>query len=372
MTGITSTALVRTQTNAAEQVFSWGGAEPLVGVVVNPNSRQNLRQPGRAALLREHLGRHGIVRETRSVEEIEYVVSELLERRAGIWVADGGDGSLHWLLRIAKRVLERPEHRALGRQLPPILPAGTGTINVVANAVGLPLGERFYRALRELVLGRRALPLRPVDLMSIRLWRRAYPGGAEVEERACGFVATAGGVGQRFFSELDRAGVDRGPATVARLLARSATSWLVNRSPFARAASAELRDFERRIFEPTAARVTVDGVAFAHERLSGINIASVPVRFGPVLKVFGKARQAGALHALYGNPSPADLIGSLPRGVLGLPPKGEGIVDTTCRGMTVEATSDELLSPVIDGDTYHDVTRIRFDLDRPLAIPQLG
>jgi hypothetical protein len=372
MTDITSTALVRTRQSLAETALTWDLRAPRVGVVINPNSRYNLRNPGRAAALRELFGDRALVRETKSIGDLELVVSELLERRAPLWVADGGDGSLHWLLRVARRVLNRPEHRALGRRLPPIVPAGTGTINVVANAIGLPRGTSFYRTLREIVASGRALPLRPVDLMDITLWRRAYPGGAEVEERACGFVATAGGVGQRFFGELDRSGTDRGPATVARLLARSAASWMLNRSPLAKTISPDLAEMEQRIFAPTAARVTVDGQTFPHQQLSGINIASVPVRFGPVMKLFGKAKQAGVLHALYGNPSTADLIGSLPRGVLGLPPKGEGIVDTTCRSMTVEAVGDELLSPVLDGDTYRDVTRIRFDLGEPLAIPQLG
>lgn len=342
----------------------------LIGVVVNPRSRHNRRNPGRAVQLQRLFGDQAIVRETSSVDELDEVVAELFEKRAGLWIADGGDGALHWLLRVARRYLAHPEQRALGRRLPPMLPAGTGTINVVANAVGLPLGDDFYRVLRQAVLGRRVLPLRKLDVMDIELTRSDERG--QRKERTHGFVAAAGGVGQRFFGELEREGGERGPATVARLLGRSAASWLLNRTPFAPLLSEQLRTFEERVFRPTSARVTVDGKTFAAKTLTGINIASVPVRFGAVMSIFGKAREPGVLHALYGNPSAGALIGSLPRGVFGLPPKGEGIVDTTCRTMTVEATGSELLAPVIDGDTYDHVQRVTFSLGQPLEVPLLA
>ena len=58
--------------------------------------------------LQQILGHRGIVRETRTVEEIVPAVREFLARDVRYWVSDGGDGALHWLVNEAQRATIEP------------------------------------------------------------------------------------------------------------------------------------------------------------------------------------------------------------------------------------------------------------------------
>ncbi len=47
------------------------------------------------------------------------------------------------------------------------------------------------------------------------------------------------------------------------------------------------------------------------------------------------------------------------------------IFDGPCREMTMEATTEELLSPVIDGEIYENVRSVRFELGPRVRIPKV-
>ena len=80
-----------------------------IGVITNPNSRKNKGKPDRAARLQSIVGSMGEVHETRSLESIKPVLRDFLRKRARYWVADGGDGALHWMLRMGMEVLQEDE-----------------------------------------------------------------------------------------------------------------------------------------------------------------------------------------------------------------------------------------------------------------------
>ena len=80
-----------------------------IGVITNPNSRKNRGQPHRAAKLQTIVGDLGEVYETSDVDSIKPVLREFLRRRARYWVADGGDGALHWMIRLGMEILEEEE-----------------------------------------------------------------------------------------------------------------------------------------------------------------------------------------------------------------------------------------------------------------------
>src|SRR5688572_28212530 len=83
-----------------------------IGVITNPNSRKNRNRPDRAERLQRIVGNLGEVHETTSVESIKPVLREFLRKRARYWVADGGDGALHWMLRTGMEVLQEEEFAA--------------------------------------------------------------------------------------------------------------------------------------------------------------------------------------------------------------------------------------------------------------------
>ncbi len=108
-----------------------------IGVITNPNSRKNRNRPDRAERLQRIVGNIGEVHQTASLDSIKPVLRDFLRKRARYWVADGGDGALHWMLRMGMEVLQEEEFLGESLQLPITLPTKGGTIDFVANNVGI-------------------------------------------------------------------------------------------------------------------------------------------------------------------------------------------------------------------------------------------
>src|SRR5438045_9402394 len=107
-----------------------------IGVITNPNSRKNRNRPDRAERLQRIVGDLGEVHETRSLESIKPVLREFLRKRARYWVADGGDGALHWMLRMGMEVLQEEEFAGKVASMPLTMPTNGGTIDFIPKNVG--------------------------------------------------------------------------------------------------------------------------------------------------------------------------------------------------------------------------------------------
>src|SRR5690606_14311411 len=118
----------------------------------------------------------------------------------------------------------------------------------------------------------------------------------------------------------------------------------------------------RDMFRPARAKVTMDGMILPYDEYSGIHIASMSVHTGGVFRFFTQADQPGLMHALVGSSSPLGIVANLPRMHLGKQLRGKKVVDRACRTMTVEATGDELLAPIIDGEYYRNLRQVSFQL----------
>ena len=134
---------------------------------------------------------------------------------------------------------------------------------------------------------------------------------------------------------------------------------------------AELKDYAREMFKPAEARVVMDGMILPFDSYSGIHIASMSINHGGVFKLFGQADTPGLMHALVGSTNPLTVIAQIPRMHLGKQLGGKGIVDRACREMTVEATGDELLAPIIDGEYYRNLRSVSFKIGPRLRIPKV-
>ena len=77
------------------------------------------------------------------------------------------------------------------------------------------------------------------------------------------------------------------------------------------------------------------------------------------------------MHALVGSTSPLGIVANLPRMHLGMQLRGKNLVDRACRQMTVEATGEELLSPIVDGEYYRQLRSLSFKLGPRLRIPKV-
>jgi diacylglycerol kinase family enzyme len=341
-----------------------------IGVITNPNSRKNKNRPNRAERLQSILGALGEVHETESLDCIKPVLRDFLRKRARYWVADGGDGALHWMLRMGMEVLQEEEFAGQDVTLPITMPTNGGTIDFIANNVGIKGdAEGLLATLRRRIEAGHRIEETEVDSMLIE-GVEVTPDG-DMPFRTYGFAVAAGGIGQRFFSKY-YAHQDPNPRTIVKVLATTLASMPVALSPLRHIPGVgQLAGYADDMFEPTRARITMDGMILPGDTFTGIHVASMSINLGNVLRFFGQADQRGLMNAIVGAPSPWSLAMNLPRMARGDAVKGRNVLDRPCRELLVEATSDELLEPVIDGEYYRNLRRVSFRVGPRVRIPKV-
>lgn len=344
----------------------------LIGVITNPNSRKNRNKRDRAATLQSVLGGLGTVHETPTPEAVKPVLRDFLRRKAEYWVSDGGDGALHWMLRMGMEVLEESEFAGNGFELPLALPTNGGSIDFIAHNVGIKGdAESILNTLTEDLHAGREIQECEVDSMVITGIEVA-PDGTQSTFKTMGFAVTAGGLGQRFFDKLNAEGEHTGKNIVA-VFAKTLSSYPMTLAPLRHVPGIphRFRQYARDMFTPTHARVTIDDRVFPAEHFTGLNIASMSINLGNVLRYFQHADVPGQLHAMVGAPSPLKVIANIPNMTMGRGFRAKDVHDGPCSRMTIEALGDELLTPIIDGEYYRNVRRATFELGPRVRIPRV-
>ncbi len=119
-----------------------------IGIVLNPKSRRNLRNPKAATRLAHRLGDHGVVREAHSIDELHRIAEDFKRLNIQVLGISGGDGTNHVTLTGFINVYQ-------GMALPQIALLRGGTMNTIANSVGTGAGRpegllaRLVRAYNE-------------------------------------------------------------------------------------------------------------------------------------------------------------------------------------------------------------------------------
>lgn len=107
---------------------------PGIGVVLNPRSRQNRRDPAAATRLAKTLGDHGVVRTAQTRDELARIAEDFRKLKIDVLGISGGDGTNNVTLTGFLEVYS-------DEPLPPIAFLRGGTMNTVANAIGVPKGR---------------------------------------------------------------------------------------------------------------------------------------------------------------------------------------------------------------------------------------
>jgi hypothetical protein len=337
-----------------------------IGVITNPNSRKNRNRPDRAERLQQIVGALGEVHETTSIESIKPVLRDFLRKRARYW---GGDGALHWMLRMGMEVLQEEEFADQSVTLPMTLPTKGGTIDFVANNVGIEGdAEGILATLRRGV--ERGSMIEETEVDSMCIDGVQLVDGAETTFRTYGFASAAGGVGQRFYAKYYQ-DPDPNPRTIVKVMANTVGSAPIALSPLGRLPLGSLATYAKDIFTPTSCKVTLDGMVLPGTEFTGVHVASMSINLGNVLRFFGKADQPGLMNAIVGTPSPWGIIRNLPRMARGEEMRGRNILDRPCRELLMEAAGDDLLAPIIDGEFYRNVKRLAFHIGPRVRIPKV-
>jgi hypothetical protein len=273
------------------------------------------------------------------------------------------------MLRMGMEVLQEDEFAGQAVRLPTTLPTKGGTIDFVANNVGIEGdAEGILEALRGRVERGALIEETEVDSMSIDGVQLV--DGQEVPFRTYGFASAVGGIGQRFYAKY-YADPDPNPRTIVKVVANAVASAPIALSPLGKLPLGQLSTYAREVFAPTPCKVTLDGMLLPAREFTGVHIASMSINLGNVLRFFGQADQPGLMNAIVGTPSPWGIIWNLPRMARGKQMSGRNLLDRPCREMIVEATDQELLAPIIDGEYYKQVKRLVFRVGPRVRIPKV-
>jgi diacylglycerol kinase family enzyme len=299
---------------------------PGIGLITNPRSRVNLRDPGRARRLGYLIGSHGTAEATRSIDDLYRVCEEFKKERIDVLGISGGDGTLHHTLTAMIRTYgdELP--------LPPVAILRGGTMTTIARSFG--------------IFG--ATPKLTFELVDRH--RRGMLGSIPWLERTIlqigdkyGFIF-GNGIIYNFLHEYYATGRPS-PATAAQLIVRAAGSAMV-RGPLA-----------RRIYKRFHARVVADGDSWACQDFITV-AASVVEQIGLGFKPFLRCNERAGAFALLGIHTDAmGFVSELPNILAGKPMRRDKVIDKVASDVLFE--SDGKLEYIVDGDTYVQAEPLR-------------
>ncbi|HTB77475.1 MAG TPA: diacylglycerol kinase family protein [Polyangiaceae bacterium] len=309
-----------------------------IGVVLNPKSRRNLRDPGAALRLSRRLGDHGVLRTAGSVEELYRIAEDFRRFDIDVLAISGGDGTGHVTLTGFLNVYE-------GHTMPHVALLRGGTMNTVANSVGVRPGKpegllgRLVHAYAERAIAplvgveRHVMHVQPLD---------GGPGAAA----HYGFLFGTGVV-HGFLAEYYRDG-EPTPLVAARTLARGIGSALIR------------GEMIRRMAKPFRGSVTLDdgsdngsGNRTVWEERDYLAVAAgtiehIGLNFKPFYRYDHRpeAFQVLGIHA-----SPVGFVKELPRIHKSLPMRPEKTYDALASRMVVRS-ADGGVRYMIDGDLH--------------------
>ena len=103
---------------------------PGIGVITNPRSRLNRRDPSGMRKLGYLIGDRGSAAATRSLDDLYRVAEEFMKAEIDILGINGGDGTIHHTLTAFIKTYG-------GRPMPMVAILRGGTMNTIANSYGI-------------------------------------------------------------------------------------------------------------------------------------------------------------------------------------------------------------------------------------------
>ncbi|HEX4448433.1 MAG TPA: diacylglycerol kinase family protein [Polyangiaceae bacterium] len=302
-----------------------------IGVVLNPKSRRNLRDPGAAVRLARRLGDHGVLRTAGSVEELYRIAEDFRRVDIDVLAISGGDGTGHVTLTGFLNVYG-------GHAMPHVALLRGGTMNTVANSVGVRPGrpEGLLGRLVANYAQRATAPLAGVErhVMQVEpLEPQASRTGVQY-----GFLFGTGVV-HGFLAEYYRDG-EPTPLVAARTLARGIGSALVK------------GEMIRRMAKPFRGSVALDDGTAWEERdylaIAAGTIEHIGLNFKPFYRYDQRPRafQVLGIHA-----SPVGFVKELPRIHKSRPMRSGKAYDALASRMIVRS-ADGRMRYMIDGDLH--------------------
>jgi|HubBroStandDraft_4_1064222.scaffolds.fasta_scaffold71406_2 diacylglycerol kinase (ATP) len=297
-----------------------------IGVVLNPKSRRNLRDPAAAGRLARRLGDHGVLRSAGSIEELHRIAEDFRRMDIDVLAISGGDGTGHVTLTGFLDVYR-------GAMVPHVALLRGGTMNTVANSIGVRRGgpEGLLARLVRAYARRAVQPLAGVE-------RRVMQVRPEGGPSQYGFLFGTGVV-RGFLAEYYRDGAGS-PWVAARTLARGIGSAVMGGETIRRMAAT----FRGSV-------VLEDGTTWPERDYLAIaagTIADIGLRFRPFHRF---AERDGAFHLLGIHASPLGFVAELPRIQRCRPMRAGKAYDALSARAALSSASGRI-EYMIDGDLH--------------------
>ncbi len=300
---------------------------PGIGVVLNPRSRRNLRDPRAADRLARRLGDVGVVRQANSIDELYRIAEDFRHADIDVLAISGGDGTNHVTLTGFLDVYA-------GHTMPQVALLRGGTMNTVANSVGVRHGRPeglLGRLLRDYAQ-QASMPLENVERNVMRI---APTDGTKAHY---GFLFGTGVV-SGFLAEY-YAGGDPTPLVAAKVLARGVGSAMIGGQTI------------RRMAKPFRGSVKLgDGTSWEERDYLAVaagTIAHIGLNFKPFHRY---DELPGRFHMLGIHTSPWSFVKDMPRIHRGEPMRPGKTFDAILKRAVVRS-ADGHMRYMIDGDLH--------------------
>jgi diacylglycerol kinase family enzyme len=289
---------------------------PGIGLITNPRSRVNKKDPSKPRKLGHLIGSHGTAEATGSLDDLYRVCEEFKKERIDVLGISGGDGTMHHTLTaMIKTYGDQP--------LPPVAILRGGTMNTIANSLGVK-GDPPNLLFELVDKHRRGVPLETFDRELL-----------QVDDRY-GFIF-GNGIIYNFMHEYYSTG-SPSPSTALKLILSAAASTMV-RGPLS-----------KRIYRRFKAQVICDGDLWACEDYITV-AAAVVEQIGLGFTPFYRCRERPGYFAVLGiHTSAVGFVSELPAIRRGLPMRRDKVIDAIARELTFHC--DDNVEYMIDGDTY--------------------
>lgn len=294
-----------------------------IGVISNPRSGKNKRNPGLARRLAYILGDKNLLAQPDHKDGLGEVARHFRERAIDILCINGGDGTAHTVLSAFLAEYGKTP-------LPTIALLRGGTMNTMARNIGL-------RGTPESILGR-VVSAYAADEPLSTVERNLLV----VDGKHAGFLFGNGLISS--FLEAYYEGGDASPWKAVKVLVRAVSSALIGGS------------FIRRLTRPVRVTVDVDGEVWEPQEYLSV-AAGTTADIGIGFRLFFRAVQhPDHMHALGFACGPMEVVKALPRVRLAQPIDSPYILEKVTRRMVIEA--DQPQSYMVDGDFHQGASRV--------------
>lgn len=337
----------------------------MIGLIINPNSRKNRHKRGRVARFEKVLGKRGRVIETPSVDAIVPALKTFAAEGRRYWIADGGDGALHWMINEAVRFFGP----ARAAEAAVYMPTGGGSVDFVAKYLALKGDPHaLVGRLADRVAEGHDPPTRDVPSLLLQGTQVAY-GDETADFRRYGFGNALAGYGANFYGPLYRGEGKHGPVQIARHITSAFGAAALGSAfsgPLAALKPGALKRAEEDYLRPLHAEVRIDDAVLrgddgrAIHSHTALNCASLPLNLADIMRVFPRA-DGGQMHVHAGMVTAAEMARVFPGLMTGRSVNHllSNAYDGPARTLEVTCRDGDEMTPVIDGELFHRITSLR-------------